>query len=67
MLIIMYNNVISHQNVPEPTYELVSKDSKLTAEDVNMQKNPSYSVTDVQDSSVDHHYDVIPGSDDVKK
>ena len=31
-----------------------------------MEKNPSYSVTDVQDSSVDHHYDFIPGSDDAK-
>lgn len=31
-----------------------------------MEKNPSYSVTDVQDSSVDHHYDFIPGNDDTK-
>ena len=41
--------------------------SKVTADDtVNMEKNPSYSVTGVQDSSLDHHYDVIPGSDVVK-
>ena len=62
ILVVIYSNVVSHQNVPEPTYELVSK--VITADDnVNMEKNPSYSVTGVQDSSVDHHYDVIPSSD----
>ena len=61
------NNIIVmflyYQNVQEPTYELVTKP---TADDVNMEKNPSYSVTNVQDSSLDHHYDFIPGSDDIK-
>jgi len=33
-----------------------------------MEKNPAYSVTVAQDSSLDHQYDIIPaaGSDDVK-
>ena len=44
-------------------YELVTK---LTADDVNMEKNPSYSVVGVQDSSSDHHYDAIPANDDTK-
>ena len=52
-----------HQNVPEPTYELVTK---LTAHDVDMEKNPSYSVADAQDSSSYHHYDVIPANDGAK-
>ena len=63
LLIVIYSNVVSHQNVPEPTYELVSN---FKTDNVNIEKNPSYSVTGVQDSSVDHHYDVIPSSDDVK-
>ena len=28
--------------------------------DVNMDKNPAYSVIGVQDSSEDHHYESIP-------
>ena len=54
---------IRRPNIPEPTYELVTK---LTSDDVNMEKNPSYSVADAQDSSSDHHYDVIPANDDAK-
>ncbi len=42
------------------TYELVSN---FKTDNVNIEKNPSYSVTGVQDGSLDHHYDVIPGSD----
>ena len=52
-----------NQNVPEPTYEMVTK---LTPDDVSMEKNPSYSVADAQNSSSDHHYNIIPANDDVK-
>ena len=44
---------------PEPTYELVSKPMDI---ELKMEKNPAYSVTDVQDSSVDHPYDFIPAN-----
>ena len=40
--------------------------TKLTPDDVNMEKNPSYSIADAQNSSSDHHYDIIPANDDVK-
>ena len=52
-----------YQNIPEPTYEMVTK---LTPDDVNTEKNPSYSIADAQNSSSDHHYDVITANDDVK-
>ena len=52
-----------NQNVPEPTYEMVTK---LTLDDVSMEKNPSYSVADAQNSSSDHHYNIINANDDVK-
>ena len=51
------------QNVPEPTYELATK---FTTDNVDMEKNPSYSVADAQDSSTDHHYDFIPAIDGAK-
>ena len=43
-------------NAPQPTYEMIAK-----PDDVNMEKNPAYSV---QDTSVDHHhlYDFISES-----
>ena len=36
-------------------FELMDKYS-----DVNMEKNPAYATTGVQESSVDHHYESIP-------
>ena len=42
---------------PEPTYELVSKSN----EDVNLEKNPAYSV---QDTSMLHSYDFISDGKD---
>ena len=44
---------------PEPTYELVSK----PIEDVNIEKNPAYSV---QDTSMLHSYDFISESNQTK-
>ena len=46
-----------------PTYELVTKP---TADNFQLEKNPSYLAAATKDSSLDHHYDVIPSSDDVK-
>ena len=43
------------QTAKESAYELMDKSG-----DVNMEKNPAYSVTGVQESSVDHHYESIP-------
>ena len=43
---------------PEPTYEMVVKH-----DDVEMEKNPAYSV---QDTSVNHNYDLIPESNQAK-
>ena len=43
----------------ELTYEL---ESKPMDSDLKMEKNPAYSVIDVQDSSVDHPYDFIPAT-----
>ena len=45
-------------NAPEPTYELMAK-----PDDVNMEKNPAYSV---QDTSMLHHYDFIAESSNTK-
>ena len=45
-------------NAPEPTYELMAK-----PDDVNMEKNPAYSV---QDTSMLHHYDFISESSNTK-
>ena len=47
-------------NAPEPTYELVSKPNE---DDVNMEKNPAYSV---QDTSMLHSYDFISESNQTK-
>ena len=46
---------------PELAYELVNK-----SQDVKMEDNPAYSVIAGQDSSGDHHYDVIPGGHHAK-
>ena len=34
--------------------------------DVDMGKNPAYSIDDTQDTSEDHHYDYIPYSGHAK-
>ena len=47
-------------SVPDPTYELVAKPDN---DDVNMEKNPAYSV---QDTSMLHHYDFISESNQTK-
>ena len=52
---------IHGSTAPEPAYEVVGKSS-----DIKLEKNPAYSVSAVQDSSVDHHYDVIPASHHAK-
>ena len=52
----------NHQN-SEIAYELVNK---LIPSDVKMEKNPAYSVTDMQDTSTDHHYDFIADSGHAK-
>ena len=46
---------------PEPAYELVNKSN-----DLKLEQNPAYSVSASQDSSEDHHYDVIPASHHAK-
>ena len=55
------------KSVPKPAYELIHK--PLKPDYVNMEKNPSYLISDIQESSVDHHYDIISGGDyvNVKK
>ena len=42
---------------PELSYELVDKSS-----DVRLENNPAYSICTTQDSSEDHHYDMIPNN-----
>ena len=61
LLLFFISDAIHGSTAPEPAYELVRKSC-----DVKLQKNPAYSVTPVQDSSVDHHYDVIPASHHAK-
>ena len=46
---------------PEPSYELVDKSS-----DVKLENNPAYSISTTQDSSEDHHYDMIPTNNHAK-
>ena len=53
----------NHQNTSEPAYELVTQS---TSGDVKLEKNPAYSVTDTQDTSVEHHYDFISDNDHAK-
>lgn len=53
----------NHQNISEPAYELAKKP---TFSDVEMDKNPAYSVADAKDTSEDHHYDFIPDSGHAK-
>ena len=50
----------NHQNTVESAYALVEKPTPK--EDVQMDKNPAYSIADTQDTSKDHHYDFIPDS-----
>ena len=52
-------SVQKSSNVPEPTYEMIDKPNN----DVNMEKNPAYSV---QDTSMLHHYDFVSESDQPK-
>ena len=71
MYMVIANQVVSvhvycrlhHQNTSEPAYELVTQP---TPGEVKLEKNPAYSVADVQDSSVDHHYDFISDSGHAK-
>lgn len=44
-------------------YELVTKP---TADNLQLENNSLHLVADTEESSLDHHHDVIPGSDDVK-
>ena len=53
----------NHKNTADPVYELVAKP---TPKDVQMDKNPVYSVADTGDSSEDHPYDFIADSDPAK-
>ena len=48
------HSVQQPSNIPEPTYEVIAKPDN--DDDVNMEKNPAYSV---QDTSVLHHYDLF--------
>ena len=48
------HSVQQSSSVPDPTYELVAKPDN--DDDVNMEKNPAYSV---QDTSMLHHYDFV--------
>jgi len=55
-LLLFFISVAIHSSTaPEPAYEEVGKSS-----DIKLEKNPAYSASAVQDSSVDHYYDVIP-------
>ena len=48
-------------NIPEPTYEVIAKPDN--DDDVNMEKNPAYSV---QDTSMLHHYDFVSETNQTK-
>ena len=61
-LILYYSS--NHQNTAEPAYQLVEKPTPK--EDVQMDKNPAYSINDTQDTSEDHHYDFISDSGHAK-
>ena len=54
------HSVQQPSNIPEPTYELVTKPDN---NDVNMEKNPAYSV---QDTSMLHHYDFVSETNQTK-
>ena len=49
-LILYYSS--NHQNTAEPAYQLVEKPTPK--EDVQMDKNPAYSINDTQDTAEDH-------------
>ena len=55
------HSVQQPSNIPEPTYELVGKPADN--DDVNMDKNPAYSV---QDTSMLHHYEFVPETNQTK-
>ena len=56
MKVLLYKiRSIRDSTVPQPVYELMDKSG-----DVNVEKNPAYSVAGVQESSVDHQYESIP-------
>ena len=54
------HSVQQPSNVPDPTYELVAKPDN---DDVNMEKNPAYSV---QDTSMLHHYEFVSETNQTK-
>ena len=49
------HSVQQPSKIPEPTYELVTKKADNN-DDVNIEKNPAYSV---QDTSMIHQYDFV--------
>ena len=59
ILLIVVSHSANHQNTADPAYELVDKP---TPKDVQLDKNPAYSVADTDDTSEDHHYDFIADS-----
>ena len=54
------HSVQQPSNIPDPTYELVAK---IGNDDVNMEKNPAYSV---QYTSMIHHYDFVSETNQTK-
>ena len=54
------HSVQQPSNIKEPTYELVAK---IGNDDVNIEKNPAYSV---QDTSMIHHYDFVSETNQTK-
>ena len=55
------HSVQQPSNIPEPTYEVIAKPDN--DDDVNMEKNPAYSV---QDTSMLHHYDFVSETNQTK-
>ena len=56
------HSVQQPSNIPEPTYELVTKKPD-NDDDVNIEKNPAYSV---QYTSMIHHYDFVSETNQTK-
>ena len=54
------HSVQQPSNIPDPTYELVAK---IGNDDVNIAKNPAYSV---QDTSMIHQYDFVSETNQTK-
>ena len=54
------HSVQQPSNIPDPTYEQVAK---IGNNDVNIEKNPAYSV---QDTSMIHQYDFVSETNQTK-